>query len=365
MRKLLLGAVAIMMLGACSQKGMKVTGTIDGLADTKAILNRLESGMPVALDTVEVKGGKFAFQIDSVDSQLFIVMLEGQQAPVVFFGGEGSITIKGSKDSIDKADIKGTELTDLFVKFNKEIPSQDRQKALQGEFAQAQMSQDAQKMEQLRNEAMEISKTQETYFKSFLDANTGNALGALLCMSFSSTYDVAQLSEKVGAFETSLGNHVYVKELKNILEMKEKEAAALASVEVGKQAPEFSLKTKEGVDVALSSLKGKVVLVDFWASWCRPCREENPNVVKAYAKFKSKGFEVLGVSTDRNEEQWLQAVAEDKLTWAQVRDESGLASALYVIRTIPSTFLLDKEGVIVARDLRGEELVKKLEELLK
>ncbi|PZX20799.1 peroxiredoxin [Breznakibacter xylanolyticus] len=365
MRKFILGAAALMMLGACAEKGVNISGNIQGLADTKAVLNVLESGTPTPIDTVEVKGGKFKFHVDSLDAQLLIVMFEGQQAPVVFFGSEGTINVSGSKDSIDKAEIKGTELTDLFVKFNKEIPGLERQKALQNDFVQAQMTQDAAKMESLRAEAMEISQGQEKYFSEFMEANTGNAIGALLCMSFSASYDVEKLKEKITAFETSLGDHVYVGELKKILDMKEKEAAAIAALEVGNAAPDFTLKTAEGTDVALSSFKGKVVLVDFWASWCRPCREENPNVVKAYSKFKSKGFDVLSVSTDRNEEEWLKAVKEDKLTWTQVRDDSGAASILYMIRAIPSTFLLDKEGVIVARDLRGEELMNKLAELLK
>lgn len=136
---------------------------------------------------------------------------------------------------------------------------------------------------------------------------------------------------------------------------------------IGKVAPDFALPDVNGKIIRLSSLRGKFVLVDMWASWCGPCRQETPNVVKAYQRFKGKKFEILGVSLDNNKDNWLKAIKSDKMTWPQVSDlqmwQSSIVS-LYKIEGIPATYLLDPEGVVIARDLRGDELEKKLEEVL-
>ncbi len=134
----------------------------------------------------------------------------------------------------------------------------------------------------------------------------------------------------------------------------------------GAEAPDFTQATPEGEELALSELRGKVVLIDFWASWCGPCRKENPNVVRMYNKYKEKGFEILGVSLDNNRERWLGAIEKDNLTWQHVSDLKGWSNEVaqqYQVSSIPQTFLLDAEGKIIARNLRGPSLERKLEEL--
>jgi len=134
----------------------------------------------------------------------------------------------------------------------------------------------------------------------------------------------------------------------------------------GGAAPDFTLPSPEGKDISLSDFRGKVLLIDFWASWCGPCRRENPNVVKVYEEYKDQGFEILGVSLDRKEERWLKAIEQDGLSWPQVSDLKGwqnAAAQLYGVRSIPHTVLLDREGKIIARNLRGPALEAKLKEV--
>jgi peroxiredoxin len=138
--------------------------------------------------------------------------------------------------------------------------------------------------------------------------------------------------------------------------------------EIGDIAPELKLTDTSGKIVALSSLRGKYVLLDFWASWCGPCRAENPNVLEAYKKYKNKNFTILAVSLDNVRAKWLEAVHHDALLWQQVSDLKGWqssAASKYGVHAIPSNFLLDPKGVIIAKNLRGPQLESKLEEVLK
>ncbi|MFT4760104.1 MAG: peroxiredoxin [Paraglaciecola sp.] len=146
----------------------------------------------------------------------------------------------------------------------------------------------------------------------------------------------------------------------------EKEVAKLAAFSIGGQAPDFTMNDEEGNPKKLSDFRGQVVLVDFWASWCGPCRKENPSVVKMYEKYKEKGFEILSVSLDKDKSRWLGAIEKDNLTWSHVSDLKGWkneAAQLYGVRSIPETVLLDSEGKIIARKLRGPMLEAKLAEI--
>lgn len=174
------------------------------------------------------------------------------------------------------------------------------------------------------------------------------------------SWEADQLDSVMMVFDPSVRDSKYAKQIAE-------RADKVRNVSIGKVAPDFSQTSPEGANLALSDLKGKYVLIDFWASWCGPCRRENPNVVKTYEKFKGQNFEILGVSLDNDRDKWLKAIEDDKLTWKQVSDLGGWGNEvaqLYAVNSIPHTVLVDPDGIILEKNLRGDALKTKLEEIL-
>jgi peroxiredoxin len=170
-----------------------------------------------------------------------------------------------------------------------------------------------------------------------------------------------EIEAAITAMDTVISNLPQIQSLKERL-------AVMKSVAIGQKAPDFTLNNVEGSPVALSSKIGtKLLLVDFWAAWCGPCRQENPNVVKVYNEFNKKGFDVFGVSLDQEKDAWVKAINDDKLTWTHVSDLqywSSAAAKIYAVNAIPANFLLDETGTIIGKNLRGEDLYNKVNEIL-
>lgn len=197
-----------------------------------------------------------------------------------------------------------------------------------------------------------IEINQEAFYQGLTSANGGEALLSM---------------EDRRALLMRLQQEVRERQMAEARQNPPRQAAPQSAVKTGQVAPEISLPTPEGELMNLSQLRGKVVLVDFWASWCKPCRAENPNVVRMYNKYKDKGFEIYGVSLDRTKDAWLKAIEKDGLTWHHVSDLkfwNSEAAQTYGVRGIPYTVLLDKEGKIVAESLRGQALEDKVASML-
>ncbi len=364
MNKIILGLLVAISFVACQQSTYTINGTLEDVTEGKAVLKNIVDGMPVSLDTADIVEGKFTFTGAVTEPELYLIFIDKQQVPIVFFGENANINITANTADIQEAVITGSSITDIYTAFVKDVPGRARMEEINNEYQKAMGSGDKDGMQALREEVNELMEEQKAYFINFVKTNTDNIVGAHMALQAASEFELDELKEMIAQFESNLGESKYIADLKKAIEPLEKAAAAEKATEIGALAPDFTLESVTGDEVSLSSLRGNVLLVDFWASWCRPCRQENPNVVKAYNEFSGKGFDVLSVSLDRDSAAWKKAIADDGLSWTQVIDGTGDIANTYGVTGIPFTLLLDKEGKIIAKNLRGSALEEKLKEIL-
>ncbi|SKA06692.1 TlpA disulfide reductase family protein [Sediminibacterium ginsengisoli] len=270
-----------------------------------------------------------------------------------------------SVDSFSNISVKGSAAHDEYVKINAALkPYNARIDALMPEYMKANSEKNEDAKSAVVGKIQNIQKESKQEYLKYVKANPSSPI-ALYAVTQYAGYDINEpyeIEKLLNSLSPENKNSASGKSLADRVEISKKTA-------IGRPALEFVQNDTLGKPVALSSLKGKYLLVDFWASWCGPCRAENPNVVKTYQAYKDKGFTVLGVSLDQPDakDKWLKAIHDDNLTWTHVSDLKywdNEVAKLYGIRAIPANLLLDRDGKIVAKNLRGEDLKKKLAELL-
>jgi peroxiredoxin len=266
-------------------------------------------------------------------------------------------------DSFSNSEVTGSATQDEYAKLKARLkPLNDSDKQLSIEYTALYRAKDQEGMKQIESKFDEIEKQMQQVNGEFVKSNPQSPY-ALFALNEYAGYDIdpATVEPLFRTLPMSAQQSPSGKDLGQKIEIAKKTG-------VGMYAMDFTQNDTSDMPVKLSSFRGRYVLLDFWASWCGPCRAENPNVVKAFSKYKDKGFTVLGVSLDRpgQKEKWMKAVHDDQLTWTHVSDlkfwENAVAKQ-YGIRAIPQNYLLDRDGKIMAKGIRGDDLVKKLQEI--
>lgn len=316
-------SLAIVPAFAQSVDSVKLSGVDVNRRSGKVYLQKFENKNFITIDSAVLNAGKFQFKSKIELPELYSLSSDLSQTPFYIFLDHGNIEVQlDSAKNYSQTAVKGAILQDEFQAFK---------------------------------------KLQEVDISSYIKSHPSSLVTAyILYRNYAYRLTPEQIRENIALLAPQVHQSTYVKELHELIKVWD-------AVAIGKKAPDFEVNDQNGKPVKLSDHYSKYTLIDFWASWCVPCRKENPNVVAAYEKFKDKGFAVFGVSLDKNKASWLKGIKDDGLNWLQVSELSYWNSTVakqYGVRAIPANFLIDENGIIVGKNLRGAALHQKLTELL-
>ncbi|WP_298709991.1 TlpA disulfide reductase family protein [Chitinophaga sp.] len=361
-----IAACCLLALPAFAQEAV-VEGNIKGLPDgTKIYLRSFTSSG--GTDSAVAKGGAFRVRTNAAEGDMFILSAGNdrmaQNSSTFFYLEPGVIKISGKGPLLKEVAFAGPAYAkdlNTLQALNK-LPLFQKRMEVATKMNEAYKVKDTVTLKALQGDYNKLDSASRQVYEKWVDEHKASPVSAMV-LSFHLRYkDMDELEKRLKALAPSAKENAPAKKLLHSVE-------AAKATAIGKVAPEFTQNDTLDKPVSLKDFRGKYVLIDFWASWCVPCRHENPAVVKAFQQYKDKNFTVLGVSLDRQgqKDKWLKAIHDDNLTWTHVSDLNWWDNAVsrqYDIRSIPANFLLDPQGRIIGKNLRGEALEKKLAEVL-
>ena len=375
MERILIQIFGLLIFWSCNQQpakeveGVVLKGKINFPQEGLVLLEEYGNQDLTVVDTVDVQpSGEFSHRLTVEEPGFYRLNLYGtQMVNLIIYQDDLTIEVDGNAaDGL--ARISGSKDMDYLMEINQLVQGfQKHVKALNDQYMQANSNGDQAEMERIRSQFEVENANHKDLLKRKVN-EMGTSLAILQIVgNFNAEEDYEFLDQLGKKFADNPPDSKHTPSFLAYIDGVRQQARNNENLQIGKMAPEINLPNPDGDLVPLSSLRGKIVLVDFWAQWCRPCRMENPNIVDAYQKYKDKGFEVYGVSLDRSKENWLRGIEEDGLPWTHVSDLKywqSEAAKTYNINAIPASFLLDREGKIIARNLRGPLLHQKLKEIL-